>query len=308
MVPMEQVGRASFSILEKYSPCPPNLGGFLYDSKTKLFGILGFPLGHTRSPLVHNTLFQLSGTNALYLVLEREDWRTKGLEPLEILGFQGLSVTIPLKEWAFQKGEWQCPASMRMKASNTLVWRNRWEAWNTDGDGALDAIKENSKDSLEGKILVIGSGGSARGILEALTRELNYETQFHILARNKEAVSSLSALDDRIKSVNLTESMDSRGEYSLIIQTTPLGMTGKPKESPLPKDFFQRDQTVFDIVYDPVNTPLVEFANQSKCRIIPGYKMLLFQAYRQFELFTGNRPNAKDMHLVEELVTKSLNA
>lgn len=149
----------------------------MYSKHTEIFGILGFPLGHTLSPWIHNTLFQLSGYDAVYLVFENERWKEIGMAPLLDLGVKGVSVTIPFKEWAYSQANRACEASKAMLASNTLILRNGIEAVNTDGTGALTSIIQKNADlvdpSLTKNILVLGSGGSAKGIYFPLQRNWN---------------------------------------------------------------------------------------------------------------------------------------
>ncbi|TGN10529.1 shikimate dehydrogenase family protein [Leptospira ilyithenensis] len=300
----------------------------MYSRQTKLFGILGFPLGHTLSPWIHNHLFSLSGFDGVYLVFEDQFWDEKGVSSLLDLKVEGVSVTIPFKEWAFSVADTACEASAQMKASNTLCFADgKISAHNTDGEGAIRSILKENKKLLSpedsSSILVIGSGGSAKGILFSLVRKLkenaaNHLTSIHsslpkgkirILARNKSAVMeiirSLNA-EELISSISKEEAMEERKNISLTIHTTPVGMKGVGGEPILNRDFFHKHSTLFDIVYNPLETDLVKEAKTKKAKIIPGYSMLLYQGIRQFELFTKMEVEKKWIGKIESILLKEL--
>ncbi len=284
---------------------------------TKLFGILGYPLGHTLSPLLHNTLFELSKFPGIYLVLENQNWQTMGLGSLEALQFKGLSVTIPFKEWAFSQAKTSCSASQLMKASNTLYFNEgKWEATNTDGLGALRAVQETdptlvgSKNSLP--ILILGSGGSAKGIAYALRNATNsYPQDLYFLARNQTSTEDIQDLlkdvgNGNLFSITLEQAMDRRKEFGLIVHTTPVGMKGWEGRPILPEAFFEKHHCLFDIVYNPMKTDLVAYAQKRKANVILGYKMLLYQGIAQFEIFTKLKAKQKWIEKVDKLLLQAL--
>ncbi len=291
----------------------------MYTNNTKIYGILGFPLGHTLSPLIHNYLFDQSHFNGVYLVFERRDWPEIGLAPLQKVGIRGLSVTIPFKEWAFQAAGTACETSQRMKASNTLLLEDgKITAKNTDGEGALQSILTMDKDLLSAsdssQILILGSGGSAKGILYAITDYIKSQNKIiqkkiRILARNEKAsIDMINSLDstDLISNIGYEEAIEESKNFSLILHTTPIGMKGIDGDPLLPKNFFHKHSTLFDIVYNPLETELVKFAKAKKANIIPGYSMLLFQAIRQFEYFTGIEAKKKWVNELSKLLLKKL--
>jgi shikimate dehydrogenase len=298
----------------------------VYTNNTKIFGILGFPLGHTLSPMIHNHLFAYAKFDGVYLVFEKPDWPTRGLGALLEIGVQGLSVTIPFKEWAFQVADIACETSSAMKASNTLLLKSGTvEARNTDGYGAIRSIIEadpglvSMKD--ESQILVLGSGGSAKGILYALVSQLqstsasnslipnSKKPKIRILARNETAVNEIISsikVGNLISPISLSECYAESKDFSLVIHTTPLGMKGIPGEPMLNKDFFNKHTTLFDIVYNPLQTELVKIAKKKKSRIIPGYSMLLYQGIKQFEYFTNIEVKRSWIQKIEKILLKKL--
>ncbi|TGN20718.1 shikimate dehydrogenase family protein [Leptospira idonii] len=296
----------------------------MYSKHTQIFGILGYPLGHTLSPWIHNNLFAFSKFDGVYLVFEKENWKETGLKPLLDLNVKGVSVTIPFKEWAFTQANSVCKASETMKASNTLVLtQDQISAHNTDGEGALRSILESDSRLLKpqdpSSILILGSGGSAKGILFSLAEYLKEKSKslpsdqikkkIKILARNQtaiqEIIDSLQA-EDLILPITKEETMDSKKDISLVVHTTPLGMKGVGGEPLLDKNFFHKNCTLFDIVYNPLETSLVKEAKKAKSKIIPGYSMLLYQGIRQFEIFTGITPKDKWIRKLDSILLKEL--
>ena len=265
------------------------------DAKTKIFGIIGYPLGHTFSPDMHNSAFRALGINAVYLVFPMRN--LIGLKSaMRKFSICGLSVTIPFKEKVRRIVDHIDPLAMEIGAINTLVWkRNLLEGYNTDGIGAREALKEKGI-SLQGKkILILGSGGSARAISFTLLRDKPEEIAFVVRSplKARKLIRSLKVYrkKDRpylryyIFSKLLPEIVHS---YDILIQTTPIGMKGHEEEgrSPLEENFLLSSHVVFDIVYNPLDTPLLKKARKKGAEVIYGYKMLLYQGAKQFELFT----------------------
>ncbi|MDZ4727310.1 MAG: shikimate dehydrogenase [Leptospira sp.] len=292
----------------------------MYTNNTKIFGILGFPLGHTLSPWIHNTLFELSKYNGVYLVFERSDWPIIGLDSLKTIGVKGLSVTIPYKEFAFRVANEACLASQTMKAANTLlISENHIQAKNTDGEGALRSILEKDTKLLSAKdsssVLILGSGGSAKGIVYALNQYLESQNtnkinkNIRIFARNESAVQEIINSvggNHLVSSISKEELYSIRKNFSLIVHTSPLGMKGIEGEPMLSGDFFNKHQSLFDIVYNPLETELVKLAKKKKTQIIPGYSMLLYQGIRQFEYFTDMEVKQKWISKIEKILYQKL--
>ncbi len=279
---------------------------------TKYFGILGFPLSHTLSPVIHNGLFEEYNVNALYLVLEKEKPTRSLLLGKETISLSGLSVTIPHKEWAFKVADNVDEASKNMKASNTLVrFESKISAYNTDGYGAVRSIEEYKKNFFESKnsgdILILGSGGSAKGISYSLVKRGLSSSKIVIAARNQKTgkglVKILNSLENGIAEYSSLDTIEKDSKrFSLIINTTPVGMKGKTDSQIITDKFFLKSQTLFDIVYNPLETPLVKMAKKNGAKIIPGYEMLLYQAMEQFRLFAKIQVDNKRISLVRKWI------
>lgn len=283
---------------------------------TKYFGILGFPLSHTLSPVIHNGLFEEYKVNALYLVLEKEKPTRSLLLGKETISLSGLSVTIPHKEWAFKVADNVDEASKNMKASNTLVrFETKISAYNTDGYGAVRSIEEYKKNFFESKasgdILILGSGGSAKGISYSLVKRGLSSSKIVIAARNektgKNLVKILNSIQNEIAEYSSLDAIEKDSKrFSLIINTTPVGMKGKTDSQIVTDKFFHKSQTLFDIVYNPLETPLVKMAKKNGAKIIPGYEMLLYQAMEQFRLFAQIQVDNKRISIVRKWLLKKL--
>lgn len=292
----------------------------MYSKHTQIFGILGYPLGHTLSPWIHNTLFQLSKFDGVYLVFENPNWHEIGLGAFTTLGVRGLSVTIPYKEWAYTQATKRCRTSQTMRSANTLVFQEGIQAFNTDGLGAVRSVLNFDKGLLNpmssDKILVLGSGGSAKGILFEISETLlslsqgkPFSKKVEILARNKPAVAEIIhslGSPSWLKETTYESVLEDKSKYSLVLHTTPIGMKGVGGQALLPQDFFTKNQTLFDIVYNPLETDLVKFAKKKKTNIIPGYHMLLHQGIRQFELFTGLEAKKSWIQKIQKILLSEL--
>ena len=286
------------------------------DAATRLYGIIGHPLGHTISPAMHNAAHEATGINAVYLAFPMKNI-IQIKHTLRQLGIRGLSVTIPHKISIRRILDKIDPLALQIGSVNTLVRgkSDLWEGYNTDGPGAIRAILETGFTLAGKNVLILGSGGSARAIALSAAREK--VNKIGIVSRNKRAAIHL-ARNIRMAKAGLKSTIDlfligksakasilpsanwesfvltepgQLQNYDLIIHTTPMGMFGHPSENEmlLRDDFLPRKAVVFDIVYKPALTPLIRAAKKRKMATIPGYTMLLHQGAMQFELF-HNRP------------------
>ncbi|EMN62823.1 shikimate dehydrogenase [Leptospira interrogans serovar Pyrogenes str. R168] len=282
------------------------------NQSVKTFGIVGFPLSHSLSPLIHNSIYKDRNINASYLVFETQNLNVEKIQEFRNSGILGLSVTIPHKETAFTLADKADDTSRIMKASNTLlIGPDSTYAYNTDGEGAYHSILEFSPESLKtGKVVILGSGGSARGIAFSLAVSGKIQNLL-VCSRNEITAKEICLLvtkNSNVKAEPISQDvlLTRKEEISLVIHTTPLGMKGQSPGPYLPEDFFNSNMTLFDIVYNPLETPLVKAAQKAGAKIIPGSEMLLYQAMKQFELFTGISPNAEDIIKTRERLSKAL--
>jgi shikimate dehydrogenase len=237
---------------------------------------------HSLSPLIHNAGYQALGINYAYVSFQVRDIK-QAIEGIRGLGIRGASVTIPHKTSAIKYLDRLDPLAEKIGAVNTIVNDNGvLTGYNTDGDGALQALEETT--SLKGKkAVLIGSGGAASAIAVGLKAK---GVKLVVLNRTEAKASKLA------KKVNTSGfgSLNRLSEIAsadILINATPLGMWPKTDQSIILKELLHNRLTVFDIVYNPRETRLLIEARERGCNIVYGYKMFLHQAARQFELFTG---------------------
>lgn len=250
--------------------------------KTKLYGILGNPVSHSLSPVMHNAAFAATGINGVYIPFQAPDIAAAVIG-IRGLGVLGASVTIPHKEQVMELLDTIDPVARKIGAVNTIV-RNgdRLSGMNTDWLGATSALEE--KISLSGsKVVILGAGGSARAIGFGLQEK---GAEFILASRTE---SRGRALADEIDCpwISLTETDKMRGD--ILINATSVGMVPEVENSPVPDSIPANFKVVMDIVYAPLKTRLLATAETAGCEIINGLEMLLYQGVAQFEMWTGEK-------------------
>ena len=278
------------------------------NGKTQLFGLLGWPVGHSHSPAMHNAAAAALGLNWAYVPLPvRPDRLADALRGLVALGFRGANVTVPHKETVLSHLDAVYPAARVIGAVNTLVVSDgRLTGFNTDWSGFL-ADLESYRLALYGRdCLVLGAGGSARAVIYALLRR---GCRVTVLARRPEQAQQLVAdlarafpeatlrADELQAAVGVAAGLDE----PIVINTTPLGMVGANVDlSPWPDAPLPRGAFVYDLVYNPRQTRLLAQAAADGRRAANGLGMLVHQAAEAFEVITGRRPNAQVMRKAVE--------
>ena len=257
------------------------------DRDTVFYGVIGYPIGHSLSPRIHNFAFQKLGLNCRYLPLP-----TPSMESFApYLGcFAGLSVTLPHKIAVLKYVESRHESVDESGAANTLVRSgNGLWAYNTDLDGIRHALRRCLALSPRRAVL-LGAGGAARAAAAVL-----HEARCHVtvLARNRTKAESLATDFDFD-----ADSLDRFGQYGgdLLINATPVGMSPHIHESPIAEEALNYG-TVFDMVYNPLETRLLREARR-KAQVVSGLEMFIGQAARQFFLWTGREAPLQGMREV----------
>jgi 3-dehydroquinate dehydratase/shikimate dehydrogenase len=247
-----------------------------------LYGVVGNPIAHSLSPVMHNAGFSALGLNAIYVPLQArdvDDFVTFARETR----MAGASITAPFKVGMLTKVEEIDETAKRVGAINTLVVREgRWFGANTDVDGFLAPLA--GRMALKGtRATVLGAGGAARAVAVALDSQGAAVT---ICARQASAAREVAALTGGVAGAWPPRP----GSWDVLVNATSSG-GGGPIDDPM--DGVPLDgEIVFDLVYAPARTPLLERARKEGCLTIGGIEMLVAQAERQFELWTGYRPPA----------------
>jgi shikimate dehydrogenase len=258
--------------------------------------VIGWPIGHSRSPLIHNYWLKLHGIPGHY---DRVPVEPKDLSPFfaNFLanGYCGCNVTIPHKEPVFGLVEIADAATQRLGAVNTVFERNgKLLGTNTDGEGFLANLKANcpSLDFCGKRVVLLGAGGAAMAIIGALLEE--GAAEIVMANRTRERGKELeNRFGNKIRTVDWNARSQALQGSVLLVNTTALGMTGHP---PLEIDLslLPEGAVVADIVYSPLKTQLLHDARARGHRVVGGLGMLLHQAVRGFELWFGTRPEVTE--------------
>lgn len=280
------------------------------DANTELYGITGYPLEVTDSPAIHNKGYREHGMNAVYIPF-RAQRIEEAIDFANVVGIRGMSVTIPFKEKILPDMQQLSAEVGEIGACNTAIKRfDEWIGYNTDASGLKQALCDflGTNTLARRKVAIIGAGGAARAAAYVVKQLRGKACIFNrTLPKAKKLAEHYG-----FKYAELVpENNDLLETYSdLIIQTTSVGMGAVRKETktddvynsmfdvattpeadadrdPLYFYSFKGHECVYDIIYNPEKTPMLERAEEAGCLVENGYSMLRNQAYRQFSLFTG---------------------
>ena len=264
----------------------------ILSGNARLAGIAGWPVGHSRSPRLHGFWLERHGIDGAYVPLRIEPAHfPAAIRGLMRSGFAGVNVTIPHKVAAFAISDTVEDSARRAGAVNTLVFENgRIKGSNTDGWGFLENLRSSGVDPATGPALILGAGGSTRAIAAAL---LDLGVKVTIANRTRARSEQLAAELPGLAVIN----WDARGialpDHALLVNTTSLGMIG---HDPLEIDLDRAADglTVADIVYVPLETPLLAAARARRICCVDGLGMLLYQAVPGFRTWFGVDPTVDD--------------
>jgi 3-dehydroquinate dehydratase/shikimate dehydrogenase len=248
---------------------------------SRVFGLLGRPIGHSVSPAMHNAAFDATGLDAVYLPFAARDvadFRAFA----DAIGVAGASVTVPFKMDAFREAAEADESARRCGAANTLLIADgRWVARNADIAGFLDPIDARGITLQGMRCAVVGSGGAARAVVVALAARGALVT---VYGRREERARPVAGLaDGGVARVGLPRT----GTFDLLVNATPVGMWPDVDVAPVELTVLSRGGIVYDLVYNPQRTTLLRQAEAAGCVAISGLEMLIAQAERQFEWWTG---------------------
>jgi 3-dehydroquinate dehydratase/shikimate dehydrogenase len=250
------------------------------NAATAIYGLAGAPLAHSLSPAMHNAGFEAAGIDAVYVPLETGD-ADQLLEAAEALDVRGVSVTAPLKIPLFERIRRRDEWVESVGALNTLKRdADGWCATNTDVPGFLEPLRD---EGLHGaRVTVLGAGGAARASVAALRSR---GADVTVAARRRNVAAHLAGPGGQVVSFP-----PERGSWDVLVHATPLGTWPRVSETPMPADLLHSGGLVYDLVYNPPVTRLLREAAAAGCRTISGIEMLVAQAERQFEWWTGQPP------------------
>ncbi|MCU0578181.1 MAG: shikimate dehydrogenase [Desulfobacterota bacterium] len=260
----------------------------MIDQQTQLYGVIGHPLGHTLSPVLHNAAFRALALNAVYLAFETLNL-PEALAGMKALNLRGLSVTIPHKTAVIPLLDGVDELAGKIGAVNTITNRGgRLIGTNTDALGALKALQETTE--LAGKSgLIIGAGGTARA-LGFMLREQGVR-----LTLTNRSPDRGKALADLLDCPFLPLNEINQVKADLLIQTTPVGLSPQADQCPVGPENLEKGLVVMDVIYNPPETRLIRLARERGCAVVSGLTMFLHQGAEQFRHWTGLEPPFPEM-------------
>ncbi|BBO84082.1 shikimate dehydrogenase [Desulfosarcina ovata subsp. sediminis] len=257
-------------------------GKLTIGTHTRLFGVIGDPIVHSLSPLMHNAAFRQTGVDAVYLAFHVKDL------PGAVAGFRalnigGISVTIPHKVSIMDLLDEVEPMAREIGAVNSIINQGgRLIGFNSDSPGATAALSE--KTVIKGKrVAVIGAGGAARAMAHGIR---SHGGRLTIVNRSEARGRQLAEAMDG----DFCPLADFRGDGTdILVNTTSVGMSPNTDHMPVSRDGLHPGMTVMDMVYNPLETRLLRASREIGCTVVDGVAMFVHQGAIQFERWTGQK-------------------
>ena len=265
--------------------------------KIPLAGVIGAPVAHSRSPILHGHWLKTYGIDGYYIPMEVSSADLEDvLRAMPRMGFVGVNVTIPHKELVMNIADLVTDRATLIGAANTLIFRKdgKIHADNTDGYGFIENLKAGAPDwnPAAGPATVIGAGGAARAVIVAL---LDAGVPEILLTNRTRARAEKLQVDfgNRVKVFDWVQAGNIIEDAHLVVNTSSLGMTGQA-EMRVPLDGLRSDMIVTDLVYTPLKTAFLETAEAAGATVVDGLGMLLHQGVPGFERWFGKRPDVDE--------------
>lgn len=279
------------------------MGAIIEDWKDThlLLGVMGDPILHSKSPAMHTAALQTTGVPGTYVPLHvTADRLQDAIQGVRALGFRGVNVTVPHKVEVMKYVDEIDEGARYIGAVNTIVNDGgRLTGYNTDGIGYIRSLKEEAISDLKGKrVVVLGSGGAARGIIYALLQE----DPAQVVVANRTANKAVALADEwRHLGHIVGISMDGIESYldgiDLLINTTSVGMYPNVDQCPIEPSSIPHGIVVSDLIYNPLTTKLLKQAEFNGCVIHNGLGMFVYQGGYAFEYWTGKVAPIEAMRL-----------
>ncbi len=261
---------------------------------TDHYAVIGNPISHSKSPLIHTEFAKQTNQDIDYIAKEVPlDNFTGSLKQLQADGFKGINITVPFKEQAWQQVSNKSPHAERAGAINTLVFNDDGTYYgdNTDGIGLCRDLTDNNQVELTGKrLLLLGAGGAARGVIEPL---LSYKpSQLVIANRTASKAHDLAVLFAEFGSIEGTGFDQITGKFDVIINATSASLHGEVP--PLPNDILNINASCYDMMYSNTDTAFIVWAKQhGAAKAIDGLGMLIEQAAEAFRIWRKIKPETQ---------------
>jgi shikimate dehydrogenase len=261
--------------------------------KTKVYAVIGDPIEHSLSPAMHNAAFKASKLDCVFLAFKVKPAEVgNAMSGMRALDIQGLNVTMPHKNAVISFLDEVDKTATCLKAVNTIKNKNgKLYGFNTDGVGALAALRENGVEPKGKKVVLLGAGGAARAIAFALAKEAD---ELSILNRTLNSAAELASLLKQEFNANVIAYTLSPlavkanlADADLLINATSVGMKPNAKQTLVAPEWFKPELAVLDIVYIPIETKLAKDAKAAGAKVVSGVEMLIYQGATSFEIWTG---------------------
>ncbi len=283
----------------------------MISAKTKLFCVIGDPIEHSLSPIMHNTVLKEMGLDCVYTAfrVKKEDLGD-AIRGMKALGIQGTNVTIPHKVSVIEHLDELSDEARIIGAVNTVRIGETLKGCNTDGVGALRALKNGGADPSGKNVLILGSGGAARAVAVTLALQGNIssltllgvvENELTKLAEDISNGTSVTAVGRLMNDDVLKEEVE---KADLLIHCTPIGMSPNVDKSLVPPDLLRSDLQVMDIVYNPRETKLIKDAKKAGALTVEGVNMFVNQGAESLKIWLSVDAPLK---LMRDVVLKELN-
>jgi len=263
--------------------------------KTQVCGLIGDPVEHSMSPVMHNASYQKLGLDYIYLPFRvKKENLSRAISGMQALNIRGLNITIPHKAAVLPFLNKVDALALKIGAVNTIVNdRGVLTGYNTDAEGFLNALHERRVSVDRKKAVIIGAGGAARAIAFAL---MDKGTNVYIHNRSQERAKVLAGelidtFNRRVEIFPLEKDylLKSLKSVDLLINTTSVGMSPEINDTPIPTELLKPGLVIFDVVYNPLRTRLLIDGEAAGAMTISGIEMLVFQGAVAFEKFTGQK-------------------
>ncbi len=279
------------------------------------FGLIGYPLSHSMSKVIHEAAFKSIGEEGSYEVLETEPENLiSRVKYLRTNGFQGFNVTIPLKVPIVLFLSGVDNVANIAGCANTIKVLNDGSlyGYNTDVYGFVEAIPEKFRKEINGAdIAILGNGGAARAVGVGISILKAKKIDFYVrnIINAKDTIDAVRTHFPEVEvNCKLIESLKDLSSYKMLINTTPIGMRSKAMGiSPVDEDVVKtmnKSSVIYDIVYNPLKTELINIAKRNGIQTIQGLDMLIYQGAKAFEIWTGKKPDVLRMKIaaLEEMI------
>ncbi len=265
----------------------------VFSGKTKIYGVIGDPIQHSLSPILHNAAFEVLRLDCAFLAFKvKPEEVGNAIAGMRSLNISGLNVTMPHKSAVIDFLDELDKTAKTIGSVNTITNKEgKLLGSSTDGIGAHNALKENGIDPKGKKVLLLGAGGAAKAIAFTIAQEAD---QLVILNRTAKQATDLANLVKQTINRNViadaflpTRIKQEIASSDILINATSVGMNPNSGETPIPANLLKPNLAVMDIVYNPLETRLTKDAKATGSKVVGGLEMLVYQGAASFEIWTG---------------------